>query len=182
MAINYMNNKNFLNLFLTAILVIAVFVGGYYFSKKIDFNSEKVENNQNKLMVNPVRNSNTNNNNNLEGNNIKQIISNGVNVEILKQGEGEGAKNGDKITAHYIGTLTDGEKFDSSIDRGQPFSFVLGAGQVIQGWEQGLLGMKVGEKRKLTIPSELGYGERGVPGAIPPGATLVFEVELLKIN
>ena len=181
MAINYMNNKNFLNLFLTAILVIAVFAGGYYLSKKIDFNSEKVENNQNKSMVNPVRNSNTNNNN-PENNNIKQIISNGVNVEILKQGEGESARNGDKVTVHYIGTLTDGEKFDSSIDRGQPFSFVLGAGQVIQGWEQGLLGMKVGEKRKLTIPSELGYGERGVPGAIPPGATLVFEVELLKIN
>ncbi len=165
-----MDNKNILNIILTAVLIIGVFVAGYYFSKKIDFsNSVKVENNQNES-AKP-----------LEDNNIKQIISNGVNIEILKQGQGEGAKNGDKVTAHYIGTLASGEKFDSSIDRGQPFSFILGSGQVIKGWEEGILGMKAGEKRKLTIPAELGYGEKGV-GAIPPNATLIFEVELLKIN
>ena len=172
-----MDNKNILNIILTAVLIMGVFVAGYYFSKKIDFsNSVKVENNQNesaKPMVSP--------DSNLEDNNIKQIISNGVNIEILKQGEGEGAKNNDKVTAHYIGTLASGEKFDSSIDRGQPFSFILGSGQVIKGWEEGVLGMKAGEKRKLTIPAELGYGEKGI-GAIPPNATLIFEVELLKIN
>jgi FKBP-type peptidyl-prolyl cis-trans isomerase len=83
---------------------------------------------------------------------------------------------------HYVGTLQNGAKFDSSIDRGQPFQFTLGQNRVIQGWELGVKGMKVGEKRKLTIPPELGYGSRGAGGIIPPNATLVFEVDLLEIN
>lgn len=112
-------------------------------------------------------------------NNIQTI--NGMKIEILKQGTGEGAKNGDTTTVHYTGTLENSTKFDSSLDRNQPFSFVLGTGQVIQGWELGIAGMKVGEKRKLTIPSELGYGSAGI-GPIPPNATLIFEVELLGIN
>jgi len=104
-----------------------------------------------------------------------------VKIEVLQEGTGEPSKNGDELTVHYTGILEDGTKFDSSVDRGTPFSFTLGAGQVIQGWEQGMLNMKVGEKRKLTIPYSLGYGENGY-GPIPPKATLIFEVELLKIN
>ncbi len=92
----------------------------------------------------------------------------------------EEAKMGDTVTVHYVGTLADGTKFDSSIDRGEPFSFTIGAGQVIQGWEQGLLGMRVGGKRVLTIPPELGYGAQTV-GPIPANATLKFEIELLNV-
>lgn len=102
-------------------------------------------------------------------------------IEVLKEGTGEEAKNNDKVTVHYTGTLENGTKFDSSLDRGKPFVFTLGAGDVIKGWDQGVLGMKVGEKRKLTIPSELGYGSRNA-GLIPPNSTLIFEVELLGIE
>jgi FKBP-type peptidyl-prolyl cis-trans isomerase len=112
-------------------------------------------------------------------NNVQTI--NSMKIETLKQGTGEGAKNGDRVIVHYTGTLENGTKFDSSLDRNQPFSFTLGTGQVIQGWDLGVLGMKINEKRKLTIPPELGYGSTGI-GPIPPNATLIFEVELLGIN
>lgn len=93
------------------------------------------------------------------------------------------SKNGDTLHMHYTGTLeSDGTEFDSSIPRGQPFTFTLGSGQVIQGWDKGLLNMCVGEKRKLVIPPHLGYGDKGAGGKIPGGATLIFEVELLKID
>lgn len=92
------------------------------------------------------------------------------------------SRKGDTLQMHYTGTLEDGKKFDSSLDRGQPFVFTLGAGQVIKGWDQGLLGMCEGEKRKLVIPSDMGYGDAGAPPKIPGGATLVFEVELLKVE
>ncbi len=104
-------------------------------------------------------------------------------IETTNQGTGDRVvKNGDTIDVHYIGKLENGTKFDSSIDRGQPFEFIIGQGMVIQGWEQGLLGMKVGEKRTLTIPSELGYGAQGAGGVIPPNATLIFDVELVAIK
>jgi FKBP-type peptidyl-prolyl cis-trans isomerase len=103
-------------------------------------------------------------------------------IEDLKVGTGAEAKSGQKVSVHYVGTLTDGSKFDSSRDRNQGFDFKLGAGQVIKGWDQGVAGMKVGGLRKLTIPPELGYGAGGYPPVIPPNSTLVFEVELLKVG
>lgn len=103
-------------------------------------------------------------------------------TEELKKGDGAVATAGKMVTVHYTGWLTNGTKFDSSVDRNQPFTFKLGAGQVIQGWDKGVEGMKVGEKRKLTIPPELGYGAAGAGAVIPPNATLVFDVELLKVE
>lgn len=97
-------------------------------------------------------------------------------------GIGAEAVSGKSVTVNYTGTLTDGTKFDSSLDHGQPFVFNLGAGQVIQGWDEGVVGMKVGGKRKLTIPPSLGYGAAGIPGAIPGNATLIFDIELLKVE
>ncbi|CAH0048161.1 unnamed protein product [Clonostachys solani] len=104
-------------------------------------------------------------------------------VEVTQQGNGgREAKAGDSVSVHYRGTLaSNGEKFDASYDRGRPLSFKLGAGQVIQGWDQGIKGMVVGEKRKLTIPPSLGYGDQKV-GPIPAGSTLIFETELMAIN
>jgi FKBP-type peptidyl-prolyl cis-trans isomerase len=103
-------------------------------------------------------------------------------IEDLVVGEGAEAVAGSTVLVHYTGWLTDGTKFDSSLDRGQPFSFGLGQGMVIPGWDQGVEGMKVGGKRKLTIPPDLGYGAQGAGGVIPPNATLIFEVELLEVQ
>lgn len=105
----------------------------------------------------------------------------GLVYEDIAMGEGEAACAGQRVSVHYTGWLTDGTKFDSSKDRNDPFDFPLGAGHVIRGWDEGVQGMKVGGVRKLTIPPQLGYGARGAGGVIPPNATLVFEVELLKI-
>ena len=106
----------------------------------------------------------------------------GLIIEDVTVGEGATAAAGNKVTVHYTGWLTDGEKFDSSKDRDDPFQFALGAGRVIKGWDEGVEGMKVGGTRKLTIPPTLAYGKRGAGGVIPPDATLVFEVELLGIE
>ncbi len=103
-------------------------------------------------------------------------------MDDINAGGGREAKAGDRVTVHYVGTLTDGKKFDSSRDRGKGFSFELGKAEVIKGWDRGVAGMKIGGMRKLTIPSELAYGTRGFPPIIPPNATLVFEVELLQIG
>ena len=175
---SHMSNKTKIIIYLT--ILLAVIAGGIYFISKIgdmegeiegvDFNVEQEKISQ------PSQPE--------ESEQVQAPESDQPKImaEILKEGTGEVAKKGDKITAHYNGYLEDGTKFDSSIDRGQPFQFDLGAGQVILGWELGIAGMKVGEIRRLIIPSVFAYGEQGIPGAIPPNAILVFEVELLGVN
>jgi FKBP-type peptidyl-prolyl cis-trans isomerase len=103
-------------------------------------------------------------------------------IEKLAEGHGATSKAGDTVVVHYTGWLTNGTKFDSSVDRGQPFVFAIGRGQVIKGWDEGVATMKVGDKVRLTIPPELGYGARGAGGVIPPNATLIFDVELLEVR
>jgi len=110
------------------------------------------------------------------------ILASGLQSQDLEIGDGPEIQVGDIASMHYTGWLEDGTKFDSSLDRGRPFEFILGAGDVIKGWDEGVAGMKVGGKRKLTIPPELGYGTSGVMGVIPPNAKLIFEVELLAIK
>ena len=112
---------------------------------------------------------------------MSRTTASGLQIEDIKEGEGPEAKAGSQVRVHYTGWLTDGKKFDSSKDRGNPFGFKLGGGQVIKGWDEGVEGMKVGGVRKLTIPPAIGYGARGAGGVIPPNATLVFEVELLGV-
>ncbi len=111
-----------------------------------------------------------------------QTMENGLKTEDIKAGEGAEAVAGKQVTVNYEGKLMDGTKFDSSYDRGTPFTFVLGAGRVIAGWDQGVAGMKVGGKRRLIIPAELAYGAQGAAGVIPPNATLDFTVELLDVK
>lgn len=151
------------------IILIVILVGGYYLISKVP--TEK-----------PVENTPVVNVGQEETNTASNIFYiQGMKIEVLKEGAGQVTKSGDHVFVHYTGTLTNGTKFDSSVDRGVPFDFVLGQNRVIQGWELGVLGMKVGEKRKLTIPPELGYGAQAV-SIIPANSTLLFDVELLEIK
>lgn len=111
-----------------------------------------------------------------------RTLPSGLIIDELSPGEGEEARHGDTVRVHYTGWLSDGSKFDSSLDRDEPFDFPLGRGYVIRGWDEGVAGMRVGGRRRLTIPPDLGYGTRGAGGVIPPNATLVFEVELLAVE
>jgi FKBP-type peptidyl-prolyl cis-trans isomerase len=116
------------------------------------------------------------------GSNSEVTTESGLKYVDLAVGTGREATAGNLVTVHYTGWLTNGTKFDSSVDRRDPFSFPIGSGKVIRGWDEGVAGMKVGGKRKLTIPPQLGYGARGAGGVIPPNATLVFDVELLEVK
>ena len=114
----------------------------------------------------------------------EQTIQTATGLEYVElvEGTGERPKTGETVSVHYTGWLKSGQKFDSSVDRGEPFAFPIGKGRVIKGWDEGVATMKVGGKRKLIIPAHLGYGERGAGNVIPPGATLIFEVELLGVQ
>lgn len=154
--------RNFIPYFIFIIVVVIIFAFAGFFPRSSDLSEDEES----------FQKQNTTENN---------VIKNDLIIEDSLMGTGPAAQNGDVLSMHYVGTLQDGTKFDSSRDRGQPFQFTLGIGQVIQGWELGVLGMKVGGKRRLTIPPELGYGVRG-QGSIPPNSTLIFEIELLQIN
>ncbi len=160
------------------VFLIVVAIGFYFFSQL--FKDNEIEgidfSNSNNQETEPVESENKPV---AEG----SMVVDQLKGEIMKEGTGQGAENGDQITVHYVGVFEDGTKFDSSLDRGEPFTFALGAGQVIRGWDLGVAGMKVGEIRRLFIPWEFAYGEAGTPnGAIPPNANLIFDIELLGIN
>lgn len=164
--------KTILAAVIIVLIIILAFTAYYFMAKN---NNQPAEPNENAGTENGENQSN-------EQQNQQSYEIQGMKVEILQQGTGEASKTGDIVTVNYVGVLQNGAKFDSSIDRNQPFSFTLGQNRVIQGWELGVLGMKAGEKRKLTIPPELAYGDQAVGGVIPANSTLIFEVELLKIN
>jgi len=162
----------FMKKIISAIIILIIIVIGFYFLSKLVGNDEleQVEFDNQSLDM-PE-----------EPQQPEQQDWSQLRAEILQPGQGEGAQNGQKLTVHYVGVLEDGTKFDSSVDRGQPFQVTLGAGQVIQGWELGLVGMKKGEIRRLFIPSQLGYGEQGAGQTIPANANLIFEIQLLEIE
>jgi len=171
---------------ISASIILLVTAGGLYFLSKIgDYKEiEPVEFDDQGLQIpgQKIQESSNQEETNTYGGMTREEFWSQLRAEIVQPGEGEEAKNGDQLTVHYIGTLEDGTKFDSSVDRGQPFQVTLGAGQVIQGWELGLVGIKKGEIRRLFIPSQFGYGEQGAGSSIPPNANLIFEVQLLEIN
>ena len=159
------NMKKSINIIIFIVLGIAVISIGMWYNGKVSNENQAVATEQGMAAKQAQ----------------SQIMEN-LKTEDLVVGTGAEAKNGDTVSVNYVGTLDNGTKFDSSYDRNQPFSFLLGAGQVIKGWDMGVLGMKVGGKRTLTIPSELGYGASGAGGVIPPNATLHFTVELLSVG
>lgn len=162
-------------IFQIVFIVIGVIVGAF-----ILLNVFSLVNTRYASQTNKAASENTDN---LNSNTQKEVKdADKLSIEVLTEGTGEGAKDGDTLVVNYVGRLLDGTQFDSSYDRGTPFTLTLGAGQVIDGWEQGLQGIKVGEKRKITIPSSLGYGKTGSGTAIPANAGLEFEVELLEIK
>jgi FKBP-type peptidyl-prolyl cis-trans isomerase len=176
--------KIFLTIISTLILTffIGYFVLGFLgFQVKLEKRGETLTPEVNG--ANTTNNMNTINNTNSASQSATPTEIKELMAQILQPGTGaQKVQPGDTITVHYTGTLIDGTKFDSSLDRGQPLQLVIGVGQVIPGWDQGIIGMQVGEKRKLFIPANLAYGERGAGNVIPPNSPLIFEVELLSID
>jgi peptidylprolyl isomerase len=162
--------------FITIAIILVIIVIGFYFGYQYMQNNPIKEPESESVLPVVKKKCETINTNE------EKPLMDKLKITILKEGTGEGADNCDKVTVHYTGTLENGKKFDSSLDRGTPFPLTLGEGEVIKGWDLGLIGMKVGEKRKLVIPAELGYGEAGSPPVIPANATIIFEVEMLKIE
>jgi len=178
---------------ISALAVLIVIGGGLYFASiifndKNELESINMNNDEKKLIFpgeegyQPGTQEQPQQAQNIQQAQQQEEFGDELKAEIVKQGEGQEAQKGDKATVHYVGVLENGTKFDSSIDRGQPFQFTLGAGQVIQGWDLGVVGMKIGEVRKLYIPSAYGYGEQGAGDLIPPNSNLIFEVELLGLE
>jgi FKBP-type peptidyl-prolyl cis-trans isomerase len=174
------NKKNMILWFLIVIIVIAGLVYITINKKKNSLPTEQIgqEENANSLPTEQLGQE--------ENKNMENTQENGVKITILKEGTGAVAKSGDTVAMNYTGTLANGTAFDSNVDQKfqhvEPFVFTIGGGQVIKGWDVGIAGMKIGEKRKLELTPEFAYGENGYPGVIPPNSTLIFEVELLGIN
>ncbi len=162
------------------VLSIAVVVYLFFYSGKTKVVEDVSQNLEAESQVANVSGENITNQTNTGDTQMENVTE--LKKEIIKEGTGAEAKVGDVAVVHYTGTLLDGKVFDSSIPRGQPFEFRLGEGSVIAGWEEGLKGMKIGEKARLTIPSNMAYGSQGAGGVIPPNATLVFEIELLSLK
>lgn len=170
-ALKMKNKILFLTCAIIGVIALYVLVVG----KSVMAPGEKIETKETEVKSVEVKKESVN------SNNEKKPMQ--LEIKTTQEGTGDRViKSGDTITVHYTGKLTDGTKFDSSVDRGQPFTFQIGQGMVIAGWEQGFIGAKVGEKRTLTIPSDLGYGSRGAGAAIPPNATLIFDVEVISIK
>lgn len=181
-----MDRSYFLRLLGAGVVVAALFYGAYYFENHVDLSkySASFADNGNSTTTQAEASTSTDIGSLFDKNPMTSTSTpqGSLKIEDERVGTGAEAKAGDSITVNYLGTLLNGTKFDSSYDRGTPFTLKLGAGQVIQGWDQGLLGMKVGGKRKLTIPPDLAYGAQSPSPKIPANSTLVFEVELLKVE
>ncbi len=168
-------DKKTKDIILYVVLIVIVILVGYYLFSSPSYSSINANQANSRSAVNQSNNSVSTSSNNTNTSGQLQITD-----EVI--GTGAVAQKGDLVTVNYIGTFLDGKKFDSSYDRHQPFQFTLGAGDVIQGWDEGVIGMRVGGKRKLVIPPSLAYGSAGAGGVIPPNATLVFEIDLLKVQ